>query len=317
MKATTERETIAKDLTAAKQSLDDQTKQLADARKALDDARAKQKTADDALAAVVRTLKANKLIDEADDAAAAVAKLPEVVRKASAAATSTDAKKAAEALVRAQKDLDTARAETDKAEAVAKKAADDAAALRDKLAAQVKKSADEATALRNQMDATVKKATDTATADARKKLDALSAQLTAARDDLARRDAERADALRKAEAAFAAKLTAREDDHRRQLADARSGVLTPLTTAEVAAKERRHAEAEAMLERATRNDAADARYWYYLGLAQALQNKPAYAESLKKGADLEARNRPGRRALNDALEPLPGQYRRWLASYRP
>jgi hypothetical protein len=109
-------------------------------------------------------------------------------------------------------------------------------------------------------------------------------------------------------------------------------VLTPLTTAEVAARERasqefdagvrlffdgRYAEAEAMLERATRNDAADARYWYYLGLAQALQRKPAYAESLKKGADLEARNQPGRRALNDALEPLPGAYRQWLARFRP
>ena len=280
---------------------------------------------------MVKELKANKLIDEKDDAAAAVAKLPEVVRKASAAATSTDAKKAAEALVKAQKDLDAARAETDKAEAVAKKAADEATTLRDRLDAQVKKAADEATTLRNQMDVAVKKATDAATADARKKLDALSVQLTATRDELARREAEKADALKKAEAAFAAKLAAKEEDHRRQLADARSGVLTPLTTAEVAAKERasqefdtgvrlflanRYAEAEAVLERATRNDAADARYWYYLGLAQRLQRKP-YEESLKKGADLEARNQPGRRALNDALESLPGSYRQWLARYRP
>ena len=184
----------------------------------------------------------------------------------------------------------------------------------------MKKSADEAKSLRDQMNAEVKKATDTATADARKKLDDLSAQLAATRDDLARREAEKADVLKKAEAAFAAKLAAKEEDHRRQLADARSGVLTPLTTGEVAAKERasqefdtgarlflagRYGEAEAVLERATRNDAADARYWYYLGLAQAIQRKPA-EESLKKGADLEARNQPGRRALNDALEPLPG-----------
>ncbi len=49
-----EKETVAKDLAAAKQSLEDQTKQLADARKGLAGARAKQKTADDALAAVVR-----------------------------------------------------------------------------------------------------------------------------------------------------------------------------------------------------------------------------------------------------------------------
>ena len=67
-------------------------------------------------------------------------------------------------------------------------------------------------------------------------------------------------------------------------------MLTPLTTAEVAARDRasqeydaglnlffarRYAEAEALLDRATRNDAADARYWYYLGLARALQGKPA------------------------------------------
>ena len=58
----------------------------------------------------------------------------------------------------------------------------------------------------------------------------------------------------------------------RQIAAARSGVLTPLTTAEVAARDRasqeydaglnlffarRYAEAEALLDRATRNDAAD------------------------------------------------------------
>jgi hypothetical protein len=182
------------------------------------------------------------------------------------------------------------------------------------------------------MTAEVKKATDTATADARKKLDDLTAQLTATRDELARREAEKLDALRKAEAAFAAKLAAKEEEHRRQLADVRTGVATPLTTAEVVAKERasqeydagvglffanRYAEAEAMLERATQDNAADARYWYYLGLSQALQRKPNYAEALKKGADLEARNQPGRRALNDALEPLPGSYRQWLARFRP
>ncbi|HVK08282.1 MAG TPA: hypothetical protein VM597_05840, partial [Gemmataceae bacterium] len=143
-KAAAEKDAIAKDLTAAKTSLDEQTKQLADARKGLDDARAKQKAADDTLAAVVKELRANKLIGETDDAAAAVAKLPDVVRKASAAATSTDAKKAAEALVRAQQDLEAARAGTDKAEAVAKKAADEAKALRDKLDAQVKSASEAA-----------------------------------------------------------------------------------------------------------------------------------------------------------------------------
>lgn len=340
-----EKDAVAKDLTAAKQSLDEHTKQLAaakqsldeqskqltDARKGLDDARAKQKAADGVLAAVVKELKANKLIAETDDAAAAAAKLPEVVRKAAAAATSTDAQKAAEALVKAQKDLEAARAETDKAEATAKKAADEAKTLRDRLDAEVRKAAEAAKTLQAQMGAEVKKATDAAAADARKRLDDLTAQLTAARDELARHEKERADALRKAEAEFAAKLAAKEEEHRRQLADVRTGVATPLTTAEVAARDRasqeydagvrlffasRYAEAEAMLDRATRNDATDARYWYYLGLAQALQRKPA-EEALKKGAELEARNQPGRRALNDALEPLPGTYRQWLSRFRP
>ena len=138
-------------------------------------------------------------------------------------------------------------------------------------------------------------------------------------------------AVGQAEAEFAAKLAAKDEEHRRQLADVRTGVATPLTTAEVAARDRasssydaglglffdgRYAEAEALFARATRDDAADARYWYYLGLAQALLNKPS-AEALKKGAELEARGQPGHRAMNVALERLPGSYRQWLARHRP
>jgi len=245
--------------------------------------------------------------------------------------------------VRAQQDLEAARAGTDKAEAVAKKAADEAKALRDKLDAQVKSASEAAKTMQDRMDAEVKKATQTATTDARKKLDDLSAQLASTRDELTRRDAERADAvkkaeaekadsLRKAEAAFAAKLEEQKEFYRRRVEEAQSGVLAPLAMADSSARDRasqefdtgarllltqRYAEAETWLERATRGNASDARYWYYLGLAQALQNKPAYAESIKKGAELETRNQPGRRALNDALEPLPGSYRQWLSRFRP
>jgi hypothetical protein len=294
-KAMSEKEAATKALDAARKSLDDQAKQLADAQARLTAAEKRQRAADEALAGVVKELRAAKLIDETDDAAAAVAKLPEVVRKASTAAASADARKAAEALAEAKKEADAARAEAERAGELARKAADEAKTLRDRL------------------DTEVKKATDAATADARRKLDELAAALTRTRQD------------------YEARLAAKDEEHRRQLTDARAGMLTPLTSAEVAARERaahtydagvelffarRYAEAEAALARATDDNPTDARYWYYLGLARYAQGKPA-GEELKKGAELEARNQPARRTVNRDLERLPGAYRQLLSQFRP
>src|SRR5581483_11940841 len=271
-----EKEAAAKELTATKRSLDDQAKQLADARAKVTDAEKREKAAGDALAAVVEELKAAKLIDEKDDVRAAVAKLPEVLKKASAAAASADAQKAAAALLAAKQDLEkardeakAARADAAKAEALAKKATDDG-----------------------------KKAVEMAQASAQHKLDELTSALARTRRE------------------YEDKLAAKDEEHRRQLADARAGALVPLTSGEMAARERashaystgvdlffarRYAEAEAAFARATTEDANNAVYWYYLGLSRWAQSKPA-DEAFQRGGELEARNRPNQREVNAALE---------------
>lgn len=286
-----EKEAAAKELTATKRSLDDQAKQLADARAKVTDAEKREKAAGDALAAVVQELKAAKLIDEKDDVRAAVAKLPEVLKKASAAAASADAQKAAAALLAAKQDLEkardeakAARADAAKAEALAKKATDDG-----------------------------KKAVEMAQASAQHKLDELTSALARTRRE------------------YEDKLAAKDEEHRRQLADARAGALVPLTSGEMAARERashaystgvdlffarRYAEAEAAFARATTEDANNAVYWYYLGLSRWAQSKSA-DEAFQRGGELEARNRPNQREVNAALERVPNAFRRALNGYRP
>ena len=58
----------------------------------------------------------------------------------------------------------------------------------------------------------------------------------AARDAAAREQQQRDAALKQAEARFQAQLAAQQEEHRRQLANVRAGVVTPLTTAEVTAR---------------------------------------------------------------------------------
>jgi hypothetical protein len=301
-RAVSDKEKADTALTAAKRSLEDQTKQLADARTRLQDAEKRQKAADDTLAAVVKELKATKLIDEKDDAQAALVKLPEVLKKATAAAASADAQKAAAALVEAKTELEkaraelkTARTEADKAEAVARKATDDAKAARDSLAVETKKAA------------------DAAQASAQRKVDELTASVTRARQE------------------YEERLAAKDEEHRRQLADARTGVLVPLSSGEMMAREkasqtystgtdlffaRRYAEAEAAFARATKEDPNSAVYWYFLGIARWAQGKPA-DEAFKRGGELEARNQPPTRAVNAALERVPNAFKSAINGYRP
>jgi tetratricopeptide (TPR) repeat protein len=250
---------------------------------------------------VVKELKAAKLVDEKDDPAKVVAQLPDILRKATTAATSADAQKAAEAIQEAMKQLDVARAEAKQAKAEAVDARDKATkalAEADKTLAQAKADA---------------KTTQDKLTESQAAQKALAARADKAERDLAAQ-AEQIEALRT------------------QLADARSGAVVPLSAPEMASRERaagvygtgvelyfagRYVAAEAALDRATKADPNDARYWYFLGLSRWMQGKKEAEEAFKKGAEAEARGQPNRRVVTAALERVQGPARQVLASYRP
>jgi hypothetical protein len=308
-------EKAAKDLVDAKKSLTEAETLAADTEK-------KRKAADDALAVVVKELKAAKLIPDDDEPAAALAKLPDVFKNAAIAMTSADAKKAAEAIAMASKQIDalkqamakaeesltTAKAETKEAMAAAEKAKADAA----KMLADAKKEADDKqTAAVAKAESELKKQVETANKAAMFLADKLKAE----------------------QSAQAAKLTALNEEHAKQLLEARAGAGIELTTAEARALDRsfasygrgvnayhnrKFAEAETALKEATADFQSDARYWYFLGLAQFQQGKNADAEaSFKKGAELEKKNLPGRAVINEELQRIQGTLRLELAKYRP
>src|SRR5262249_56752585 len=64
-----------------------------------------------------------------------------------------------------------------------------------------------------------------------------------------------------------------------------------------------YARAEERFVDAVRNDGRDARYHYYLGLSRRAQGKRVAAQrDFERGAELERQERPGRSAINAALE---------------
>ncbi len=289
------------------------------------DALKAQIAAEAVLSAVVKELKANKLLDEKSGNAEALALIPDVLKKLSAQATSADAKKAAEALATAKKDLDGTReslkaAETAKAKADAavKLAKDDAeaqvTAAAKKAAADVtlaKKDADKA---KSEADVMAKLAVEKATADAKMKI--------------ADAEADLASLMMK----HKAELALLQESFTGQLADARKGGAIQITPAEVLTQDRAARDysagvlayqsksfpkALAALESAVKLDPVDARYWYYLGLAQLELGKKDEADaSFKKGHDLELRSKPNRATVGEALERIQGAARRELNRYR-
>jgi hypothetical protein len=78
---------------------------------------------------------------------------------------------------------------------------------------------------------------------------------------------------------------------------------------------RRYPEAERALAAAVADDDLDARFHYFLGLAQLLQGKDAAAE-LRRGAALEGQGRPPRAAVDAALERVQGDARRTVDDAR-
>jgi hypothetical protein len=81
---------------------------------------------------------------------------------------------------------------------------------------------------------------------------------------------------------------------------------------------RDYAAAEKEFLAAVESDSQDARYYYFLGLSRLSLNKSTEAfEDFEQGARLEQQGRPGRRAVNAALERVQGGQRQAVNRYRP
>jgi hypothetical protein len=62
----------------------------------------------------------------------------------------------------------------------------------------------------------------------------------------------------------------------------------------------------------------DARYYYFLGLAQLVQGKRDDTQvAFRQAGRLERDNRPSSRVVSSALERIQGQLRRTVDTYRP
>jgi len=82
--------------------------------------------------------------------------------------------------------------------------------------------------------------------------------------------------------------------------------------------ERRYDRAEDLFAKAVSNNAQDARYLYYLGLARWQQGKRDVAvEDFKAAAALERQGHPLSRVVSESLERIQGDPRRTLNQYRP
>jgi TolA-binding protein len=184
----------------------------------------------------------------------------------------------------------------------------------------------------SQLTALQKKLTDADASLKKAMAEAEIAQKTA-QDETARQLAN----LKKEQAAELSKILA---GHARevaglngQIALLRSGAKVAITSQEVlqsdraatayskgllAYFDRNYSDAESRLLQATKDYPNDARYWYFLGLAQFELGKRSDAETaFQKGADLELQFQPSSREVATSLERVQGPARRLLNKYRP
>lgn len=305
-----------KNVAAATERLAAKAKEAAAAKAELATADRKLKAAEAAVDLVVEKLKEVKLIDPAADRAAAAAALPAAVKKA-VVVTGKDSQVAE--LAASLDDAKKARAEAER------KAAAATAALADAQGDAAKKIAaleDAAKGFGEKLAAEVQRAAAAARAEARAKLDAAAAELSRSAADRA------ADAKR-----FEDRLAAQAEQFRQQLTAVRSGAAVPLADVERVTQDRArrayaagidayqgglYTTAEGWFARAVQDDPADARYWYFLGLAKWAQGRAGDADAdFRKGAEWEARARPGRRAVGEALLKVQGSARAAVDAYRP
>lgn len=289
------------------------------------EAQKKLATAEMGLGLIIKELKANKLFDEKLDTPTALAQLPDMLKKLTTVSMTPDAKKAAEALQAAKKELDASQLALKSAEAAriladteaksAKLTADETVATAQKKAdTEVSAAKKETEAIKKDIDAKVAVAVEKATVDAKR----LVAEV----------EAEKLALIQRAKAESAAQQLA----FSQQIAEVRQGGAVQITPVEVLTQDRAardyntgviayqardFSKSLASLESAVKLDAVDARYWYYLGLTQwELGQTNESQVSFKKGSDLESRNKPNAALIGDALERIQGNARKELNRYR-
>jgi hypothetical protein len=320
--------------TRAEQSVAEKDGLAVAARSAATVAEAKLKLADAALDAVVKELKGAAWVDPKADRTTALAALPVAIKRAAEGSVAIPTGGAAVVgvagsagqLLDLAKKVTAAREEAVKfkAEAVAARDAAEKSLTLAKADARKTTAALEAKvkALTDAKDAEVQKAVVTIKADFEGKLAAADARA-------ARSDSDRKAAID----AYEKKLQTLTEAFHRDLSLARAGIAVSVTDAERRATERaeklygegltayfegRWSDAETALSASTRADAADARRWYFLGLARwARGNSSAAAAAFRTGAEWEARNAPNSNMVGNALERIQGPARQELDAIRP
>ncbi len=340
-KAAADAVTLMAAVTAAKDDVTTKGKELDAAKLAADAVAAKLKAADATLDPVIDKLKAAKLIDEKADREKAIAALPEALKKANLVTGEGDTAKMAKELSDVRDLLKKEKADADKllkaseekltmAQKDAEKQLADAKLTAEKSMADLQKKVDTA-------DVRIKDEVKTAVAAATKEAEAKIAKAqeqAAEQQKLAAAEVQQAKLARAADAkAFDEKMAGLTEQFQKQLTAAKSGAVVPLTDAGVAKAAGaatafdagttayfagRYTDAERSFATATQADAADARYWYFLGLSRYAQGNTGAADAaFKTGADWESRGKPGRRGVATALESIQGPARRALEAARP
>jgi tetratricopeptide (TPR) repeat protein len=301
---------IMKDYLASKKVLEEKTTTLVTTETQLTKAKADAKTAATAIDTAWAELVKNKVVEENADRA----KLPTIIKELALTSTSGDAKKAAEAMKALQVKLDDSTAMVKKLEA-----------------AKVEQST---------MMANTIKSSDAKLAEANKKFDELKTTIgeqiktAVAKAETGSKDKIEtlARQLAEVEKSFALEKTALETKFAAQLREARSGATPVITVAETVALAQagkhladgitsfhsgNYATAEQHLNDSIKSNPAEARAWYFLGLAQYQQGRVDEAKkAFRTGADFESRNKPNARTVGDALERVQFSLRGILAEYR-
>ena len=328
--AGTQKETALKELTDTKETIKNIAKEVRDLRDQNEQATIKLAQSEAVFNGLVTTLKTNKFVDEKDDAATIKKNLPGVLRKLAAASSSTDATKAAEALLAAKKEVDAAQLAAKTADDKVKAVEIQMTAATAKAEKQLQQAKVEMKELEGKVTVEAKKATDAAAAQTTlvKQLEDAKAKTMQELVALQQQNADLVRQRQQAEKTAALQL----EDLDRRVANARSGISVPLSTSESIARDRavavyntgiqlyfanRFYEADAEFAKSTQADPNDARYWYFLGLARYAQGKPDAVEAYKRGAECESRNQPNARDINAALERVPRTAKQSLTAYRP
>jgi hypothetical protein len=316
------RDELAKKVTAAEALVREKSDAVNQANEKLAQAEKTATASRTLLATAAKQLQAAGLIDAKANEAAAIAALPEAVKKVALAGNTAEGSKLrelADKLVTAQNDAEAARKQATEAKAAAE--ASFATATKEKEAAVAKLTA-EIKATKDATAAEVEKAIAAASKSYEVKLESRDREIKQIQDEKA-----------KEIASYERKLAAQAEEFRQQISAARAGMILAATDTERVAAERssrlfgvgadayfdgRFAEAVTALTEATKINPSDARAWYYLGLAKwATGDRTGATEAFKTGGQWESRSAAASRTVNGSLERVQGPARNALDAYRP